>query len=188
MNSVIEGSNNSEGDQGEETKIEIKFPSAEIILGVLQKEYDYESDRKTRLETRAGILMTITMAILTFLITHVSMPKGIPVEANKELILFILVVITFLTSITLIIFALFNLINVFLVDEYERVDFESLDRELGRNEKDVIAMAIAEGYKSAISHNHKKNSAKTKKYKNGTTCVIGSIVTITLTIFLLTII
>lgn len=36
---------------------QIKYPSLEFMLAVIQKEYYYEATRKTALETRSGILL-----------------------------------------------------------------------------------------------------------------------------------
>jgi heme/copper-type cytochrome/quinol oxidase subunit 4 len=171
----MENNNNQPQEQNSNQSLE-QYPSGELMLSVIQKEYDYETMRKTALETRAGVLITLLVAILTFAVTSIKIPK-IKSSINDEGALFyyfsfFLIVIVVIGSIML---SLFFLLKVFFTDEYKRLDISDFISDYGKYKKDVVAMAITEKYREAITHNQDKNNKKANLYRLGVYTVIVAV-------------
>lgn len=159
---------------------EIKFPSSDIMLSVIQKEYDYETTRKERLETRAGVFLTLTLAILTILISRIYIPEEFRYDNAKWMLAYIIYAIAIISAFISVFFSIFYLVSVLFILKYERIDLKSFTRELAQYKKDVVMMGIIERYIKIISNNQIKNNEKTKKYICGTRFVMGAIVTISI--------
>ncbi len=153
-----------------------KYPSGEILLSIAQKEYEYEIARKTAVETRAGVLITLLVAIVTFGVSTLGPPViQMPIKSIKVIILYSCYYTLAILAIGTIVFSLYKLLRVFLIDEYRRLDITNFNRSMGEFNKDVSAMAIAEKYCEIVNYNQNKNDIKIKAYSVGVYSVIASI-------------
>ena len=159
------------GTQG--VNSQVIYPSGELLLSVVQKEYDYESARKTALETRAGILITLAAVILTFTFSNVKIPKiKSPIEEFSTLIFYVSYFLIGIISIATIIVSLFYLLRVIFVSEYRRFETSTLNDENASYMPDIVATALTKQYHEIISINHKANTQKTELYIKGSNYLI----------------
>ncbi|MGD7054762.1 hypothetical protein [Sutcliffiella horikoshii] len=157
---------------------ELKYPSGELLLSVIQKEYDYELTRKTTLESRAGIVLTLSISILTFIVTNINIDKLFLLDTSKvdAVVLITLFLIITLIAICSIVTSIFFLIRVLLTYEYRRLELKDFNKEYGVYEKDIIAMALTEEYRNVVSANQKVNNDKTNFYKIGVYSAISLVI------------
>jgi len=164
-----------------------KFPSGELLLSVIQKEYDYELSRKSTLETRAGIVLTIIISMLTFAVTKIKIDFSALSISNVSIVVLLF---TFLLATIFCVVSLFLsitlLTNVLLTKEYSRLDLKDFKEEYGEYAKDIIAMALTEEYKSIVTANQIVNNLKAKHYKTGVYASVCFIVS-AIAIFLLSV-
>lgn len=146
--------------------------STDVVFSVIQKEFDYERDRKGKLESKAGIILSLMIAIQTFLITNIKFPKDIVLTKMSTLISFIVLVILIVAIIVLFIIAMINIIEVLKLNEYKQVDVATCNRELCQFPKDTTTMAFIEKYRDALIHNRSLNDSKSKNYQLAVTTVL----------------
>ncbi|WP_046181422.1 hypothetical protein [Domibacillus tundrae] len=172
----------SEQNADTNNQIAEKFPSAELLLSVIQKEYDYELARKTAFETRAGILLAFVTAILPILISYIKISdlKKIKIthvtEATWYIIYLIFVIIAMCALITAFIF----LLKVFMADKYMRMTTKEFNQTYGKYPKDYIAISLTEQYRDIVQYNREKNNIKAKDYKLGTSVSLIGVILIIL--------
>ncbi|MQR93681.1 hypothetical protein [Fictibacillus phosphorivorans] len=157
---------------------EAKYPSGELLLSVIQKEYDYELARKSTLETRSGVVLTLSLSILTFVVTNIKMDKLLLLDTSKVMtIIFIsFFILTVIISIGSLITSLILLIKVLLTYEYRRLELDDFNEEYGSFQKDIIAMALTKEYKNIVTANQKVNNDKTKFYRFGVYSAISLVI------------
>jgi hypothetical protein len=185
MEVKMENSNQAENDRNQEsitnemeeyTENNERYHSAELMLSVIQKEYDYETVRKTALETRSGILMTLGSVILTFAVSKFNVSDiNFPIEEKSILVYYCLYFLFMFFSVGSILFSLFNLIKVLFATEYRRLDISDFTSDLGEYQKDVLAMGITIKYREIIDYNHQMNDKKVASYRRGVYSLIIAI-------------
>lgn len=160
-------------EEGTQTETEedgapTRYPSAELMLAVIQKEYDYEAARKTALENRSGILITLAAAILTFAVSNIKIIEiKYPIEGFGFLFYYSSCFILLVLSIGGIGYSLYNLLRVLFIDKYKRLDVVDFTRENAEYTTEMLAIAFIEKYQVVITHNHVKNDVKVDFYKKG---------------------
>ncbi|PEV97706.1 hypothetical protein CN428_24485 [Bacillus cereus] len=155
---------------------ELKYPSGEMLLSIIQKEYDYESARKSALETRSGVLITLAAAILTFTFSNVKLPKiKTPINDFPSLIFYVSYFLIAVVSVVTVVISLCYLMRVIFIAEYKRFETETLNTRNGKFQPDIVAMSLTEQYQEIISHNQLANNKKTDLYRKGTNYMIISL-------------
>ncbi|MGM0898260.1 MAG: hypothetical protein ACQEV0_10180 [Bacillota bacterium] len=152
------------------------FPSAELMLSIIQKEYDIESSRKTTLENRAGILLTLAAAILTFTLSTLETALiKFPITSTIDfLVSFVYLFFGLLTVISIII-SITQLTRVIVIREYERFDTSYLNEKNASYPLEISSLGLIEAYQSIISFNQSTNDRKTGVYSSGTYCLLTAI-------------
>ncbi|WP_416420561.1 hypothetical protein ACLZHR_09625 [Priestia aryabhattai] len=156
-----------------------RFPSGEILLSAVQKEYDYEQARKVALETRAGILIPFAAAVLTFAVSYIKISdlKKIKIIFVTDAFLYFFYLLLALIAIASLIVSLFFLMKVFIASKYNRLSIGEFDMNYGMEKKDEVAIALASKYRDIIHHNQKVNNKKTKDYQIGVYAILISTIT-----------
>ena len=161
------------------------FPASEIILNVLFKEYEYERDRKGKLESKAGILFTLLIAIQSFLVAKIKFPEKVKFEKIEVLTTFTIVIILVVILVILFIVALYNLIKVMKLSEYKQIEIKDFNRELCEFPIDTINVTLIEKYRDTLLHNRNQNDMKSKYFQVSIYCVLGILISTAL-IYLIT--
>lgn len=162
--------NNSTDTQN---NIEVTYPSGELLLSIVQKEYDYETTRKTVLETRTGILITLAAAILTFTFSNIKLPKiRTPINEFSTLIFYVSYFLIGVTAVVTIGISLCYLLRVLFIAKYKRLDTTDINTQTAAGNPDVVATALTKQYEKILRHNHNVNNDKMILYRKGTNCLI----------------
>lgn len=163
----------------QDEQLAVEYLSGELLLSTIQKEYDYENIRKSTLETRSGVLLTLTAAVSTFAVTNIKIPSGILSFSSNTQLYSYLSIYFFLGIIAIaVILALIFLLKVLLIDEYRRLDLAGFNEDNARFSNNIVAMALTEEYRNIITHNHEKNNQKVKYYRNGIYSAIVAVISI----------
>jgi hypothetical protein len=154
-----------------------EYPSSELLLSIVQKEYDLESDRKRDLESRAGILIALLGTMVGFYIKDINLSfiKGHSTEV--ELLFYILIIALYLVPVTSLMAALFHLVNVIMTRDYQRIGL-GFDYNLGMAQKDEVAQHLTWAYKDAVEKNMEVNDQKVIHFKKGIKFAFLSIISI----------
>lgn len=163
-----------------------KFPSAELMLSVLQKEYDNEAEREKSIESRTGIFMTFAGAILAFMPSTIKLPNVYKIQVKNLLealpycTLIILTVITFST----LVFSIICFIRVVSVKEYRRLTLDGFNESNAVYKKEYIALALMKEYQIVVKHNNSTNDKKIALFKRGIYCILIALVLLVIIYFI----
>ncbi|MGG3470778.1 hypothetical protein ABES02_25275 [Neobacillus pocheonensis] len=168
------GQQNQSGQQQQQS-----FPSAELLFGAIQREYDKEDERASTLDTRVGILTTVTAALLAFIPTYISIPDLKKVKVDNVLnalpytFYFLFIIITILCLVCSLVYCL----RIIGIKTYNRVDLSGFTNPGNiAAPTDVVAKALTITYRQNIEHNGKVNDQKVKLYTRGVYCIAAAII------------
>ncbi|WP_432718970.1 hypothetical protein [Pectinatus frisingensis] len=157
------------------------YYSAPILLKIAQKEYDIENDRSKKLDSRCGIFISLSSALILFMANgilnsyavfkhsmHVLILKGILFEFYN-----ILNIISFvLLGISIIFF-----IKAINVTAYKRFNI-SYYSTITRYSETIFSQVMLKYYGEAITANRQSNDTKVKSLKLGLYLLVGGIIII----------
>lgn len=83
------------GTENQESSEE--FPSAEIVYASTIRHYEYERERKQVLETKAGILLTLLLGLVTLMISKMKIPETINLSKTVDFIVIIVLLGVFIS-------------------------------------------------------------------------------------------
>lgn len=162
----------------EEKAIDCKYPSAELMLAAIQREYEYESNRVRSLESRTGIFLAFAGALLVFFSSSLKPInlKEIEVDSLSQAFPFILMIgLIFLTLLILILSVIF-FVRVISIQTYKRLSLNGFIKENTKSNPDIIAMEIMIDYQKVVSHNSRVNNKKIELYKKGLYLILMAII------------
>lgn len=174
---ILEESSVKKNNQGIDTAEKI-YPSAELMLAVIQKEYEHESDRVRSLEARTGIFLAFAGALLVFLSSSLKLPEFRSIEVNSipEAFPIVLVIIfTFLTLATLILAVIF-FVRVISIQTYKRLAIKGFVESNTKEKVDKIAMEIMADYQKVVKHNNEVNNQKVEIYRKGIYLIMAAVI------------
>lgn len=151
-----------------------EYVSAQLMLGVIQSEYNYETDRSKSLESRTGVFIAFNGALMAFMPTIVRIPSIKTIKVNNVIdaipyTLFILVIIlTFASLMASIVY----FIRVIFVKEYKRLSISGFNETNALYTNDKVAMSIIKEYGQVISFNKTVNNGKVELFKKGIYCIL----------------
>lgn len=154
-------------DSTEKKSPEMKYPSAKLLLSVIQKENDIEIDRKKALETRAGIFMGFSGALLAFFTKNIDFSFFNNVNPSQFMLFASLFAILFLGPIILLLIGVYNFIRVIATKEYKRIGLGGFSEDIAQQLEDETALQLMEAYRDVVESNGKSNEDKTKFFRRG---------------------
>ncbi|PYE49779.1 hypothetical protein HUB98_09400 [Paenibacillus barcinonensis] len=154
-----------------------EYPSADLLLSIVQREYDIENNRKATLETRAGILIPIIVTLLTFLISFFKFESLTKAKINYafESFIYNAYILLLIISVSLLLISLYYFIKVLSVNKYERLSVDDIEESHARVEKDILTLAYALKYKDVLKGNSPLNETKAIQYQKGCYCTVGAV-------------
>lgn len=172
---------NSEGNEIIQKNSQKNFPSGEIMLSMVLKEYEYEGYRYKGLQSRTGMLMAFVGALLVFLPNYFKILNLSKVKVNNafEAMPYVILVILFISGFISLIASIIYFVRVISTEEYRRLSFDGFNEKNAMYEKDKLAVSLMIKYKSIVEYNHKKINKKVELYKKGIYMIIISIILIT---------
>lgn len=158
-----------------EKTIDEEFHAAETLLSIIQKEYEYEANRKRDLETRTGILLALLGALTGFYVKEVELTFIKTATTSIELTFLIIISIFCVVPIVTMLFAFYRLINVYNTKEYERIGLGGFSEKQAKKSRQVISYKLAISYKAVVETNDKVNTEKANQFQKGIKMIYWSI-------------
>lgn len=149
----------------EESKVE--YPSAKLMLGIAQKEYEYEVDRKKTLETRSGIYVAFIGVMFTFVTKNVDITMFTTVPQNFFMVYALLFGLFYLIPLLLLTFAFYCFTHVIISKTYARLDMKNFNENRAQLSEDKAALKIMSYYKETVTVNTERNDKKSKYFNYG---------------------
>ncbi|MCP3032623.1 hypothetical protein LF817_14955 [Halobacillus sp. A1] len=147
-----------------------KYPSSELILSAILREYDKEDERAKTLDTRVGIFISLSGALLLFISSYVKLSLLIDTQVNSVYgaVPYAFYLIFTISSLILLVASVIYFLRVVSIRNYERVGLEEFKQEENNKaNQDVVAYSLIKIYCQNISFNSKVNDEKVKLYKKG---------------------
>ncbi|CAM4051638.1 hypothetical protein [Saccharibacillus endophyticus] len=154
-----------------------EFPSADLLLSIVQREYDIENNRKSTLETRAGVLIPIIVTLLTFLVSFFKFEsfKNAKIDYAIEGFIYTSYMLLLIISVALLLISLYYFIKVLSVNKYERLNVDDVEESHARTEKNRLALGYALKYSEILKGNNPLNETKAIQYQRGCYCTVGAV-------------
>lgn len=145
------------------------YPSANLLLSVIQKENEYEAERSRGLENRTGIFLAFAGALLIFLSSNfdISEFKMVEVDSLNDAYPLVLIIILFIVTWIALITSIIYFIRVISTQENFRLETKEFTKENAKDQKTTIAAELMIDYGEIIRHNNKNNDKKVVLYKKG---------------------
>lgn len=143
-----------------------KYKSSELLLNVLQKEYEHDLNALSNLYTRTGILFAFIGVYINFMVKKpIDLNFNIKHVCRKYLIFKLATSMSFILAIVFIIISIYFLFKVIVTNKYDRIDLDSgFDEKGSLMEKDIACYYLIEIYKKTTKKNKKILKKKSKYY------------------------
>jgi hypothetical protein len=181
-----------ETDEIEKIKKEVPdFPSAKLLLSIIQKEYYDEFDRGKNLETRTGMFLAFAGAILVFVASNIKLHNLFTVKSINVLqaLPYAFLIIFLLATLVCLIWSILCFIQVISTKTYTRLALDSFsENNLYNNAvlpEERVTVALIPLYKSCIDNYTKNNDKKVDWYKKGINLILLALIFTCLTYILL---
>ncbi|AOH54505.1 hypothetical protein ABE28_009080 [Peribacillus muralis] len=158
-----------------------EYPSSELLLSIIQSEYDIEVGRKRDLETRAGILIALLGAVVVFYLTEINFSSFKTANSKVEVLCFILISLIYLFPVVMLLLSFNKFINVLKTKSYQRIGLDGFDIETAKRNQNELSFDLMESYTAVVKSNAISNDEKVDDFKEGidklTIAIIGIVVT-----------
>jgi hypothetical protein len=155
------------------------YPAAELVLTTIQREYDLEESRARTLDSRVGIFIPLSSAILVFIASYIKIPNSsnIAVHTVLDALPYVLALLLGALSILCFLIATFYFVRVVSKHKYNRINLEGFnDDAMLALSKDFVAVGLIEIYKKNIEHNVSVNDRKMSFYQIGVYLISSALV------------
>ncbi len=164
-------------DLNQRSKDNTRFPSGEILLSVLQKEYEYEADRFRSLESRTGIFMAFVGAVLVFFANTIRIQHfNMKVETVLQALPYVLLILFSILTLLSLFISLLYFIKVISIQTYKRLSLDGFTESNATYDAEIVSTALMTEYKKIVEHNNEANNKKVKCYKIGVYYILVSLV------------
>ncbi|MGG2072842.1 hypothetical protein AB1J28_05795 [Lysinibacillus irui] len=156
----------------------LEFPSSHVLLETIRHEYDIEASRKRDIETRAGILIALSGALIGFYTTSLDFKILKNASTSLEYLGAVTLCIIYLLPTVTLLIALSNYLKILDAKSYNRVGLGGFNDEMGQKNSDEVSMRLTKVYSSVIKNNHEVNENKAKQFKKGITFMYISLISV----------
>lgn len=141
---------------------EVQNFSGELLLSVVQKEFEFESERNKGLQNRAGIFISFIGVIMTLFPSYINI-KNIVDSPNKTIgqtgvllfYLFLIIILFLGLIISLILFT-----KTLSTKKYLRLKLNGFSEDIACMNTDEVATELMKDYRIILKHNIKINDDK----------------------------
>ncbi|OJD94353.1 hypothetical protein A9485_05720 [Bacillus cereus] len=155
---------------------EITYPTADVLLSMIQREYDIEASRKRDIETRTGILIALLGALIGFYTSAIDFSLFKKAHTPIEYLCFTFIIIIYIFPLVTFFFSMKEFINVLQTKKYQRIGLGGITENVAKKPKDLISMKLAESYKTVVEDNGKSNEEKAMQFKKGISLMYISLI------------
>ncbi|MCC2339468.1 hypothetical protein OCF13_11915 [Bacillus tropicus] len=155
---------------------EPQYPTADVLLSMIQKEYDIEASRKRDIEARTGILIALLGALIGFYTSAIDFSIFKKAHSTIEYLCFTFIGIIYIFPLITFFLSMKDFINVLQTKKYQRIGLGGITKNVAQKPKDVISMQLAESYKTVVEDNGKSNEEKAIQFKKGISLMYISLI------------
>lgn len=152
--------------------------SSNLMLNIVQKEYEYEVERNKGIQSKSGIFISLIGVMITLFSNLMSL-KEIFNRANQTIgqtalvLFYLLLVFTVLLGLILALILFAITLNT---QKYKRLNTTGFNDENVKYKDEIVALEIMKDYRIVLEHNIKVNDNKAKVFKRAyiilTVCII----------------
>lgn len=163
-----------------------RFPSAKILLSVIQKEYDYEANRAKNLEARTGIFMAFTGVLLAFVTGNIKLSSIYTIKTTSviQALPHNIVILSVVLILICLLFTIYNLVKVISLKNYKRLSMENFSEnyliQIKNYTEEKAAICLVASYHDVIKRNTEINNEKALYFNRAVKSLLYALV---LTIF-----
>ncbi|CAH1201381.1 hypothetical protein PAECIP111893_01594 [Paenibacillus plantiphilus] len=150
------------------------------MLGIAQKEYEYEVDRKKTLETRAGIFLAFIGVLFTLISRSIDTSMFSSFQGNHFVLYATIYGLFLLIPILLLLVSLYCFVHVIITKKYTRLELKDFNDTRAKLTEEESAVRNMKAYVKVVSTNTEKNDTKTKYFNTGVLCTAVAAVLIIL--------
>lgn len=144
------------------------YPSATLLLDVAIKEYDLDENRKTSIESRAGIFLAFVGSLMVLILSVLDKPEMLSSkDIGYESAIKLINLMFYFAIVMSLLITVYYLIKSLSTRDYKTMDYSSFSRENAVYELDDVAQALMLGYQEALIHNKDQNDSKVKLFGKG---------------------
>ncbi len=147
---------------------DIKYPASKVMLDVIIKEYEFESNRKNSIETRAGIILTLEGALLTIMPSFVSISSytKLKITTIKDLFLPIISILIFVVTFILLCISINFLVKSLSAQNYKRLSTNGFNIDNASADENEVSASIVCEYANCLNHNMEVNKKKVEHFNS----------------------
>lgn len=145
--------------------------SAKVLLTAAQKEYEYETDRKKTLETRAGVFVAFSGLLVTLITRVMDFEYFKDVQPDEFISYAVIFGLFLMIPFLCLLVSLFCFVHVIIVKKYSRLNISIFDEEMAKLPEEEMTFYLMEKYQEIVFNNRPLNNRKSKYF------LVGSITT-----------
>lgn len=161
------------------------YNSSEILLKILQKEYEYDLNNINALYNRSGIIFAFIGVYFGALgYNAINLNVKMPNKA-LDFLAYLALIVLYIIAIILALISTYYLFKVILVAKYERIDIsKGFDEESAKIEKDVVCYYMMNTYKKLLISNLEVIKQKHTNFERSEKFLIRSLIVFIFYIFI----
>lgn len=182
---MTENKKESEKESENDSVSDIKYPSSNVVMEAVFREYEYESDRVAKLDSKINITVTLCGVLFIFILKYLDFDQIfylIKENNNWQMLIGIMIAIGSILIIILYVYSLITLVSLLKASGYKRFEQEVLfEKNIVSEPKDIAETYIAALYNGAIYENSIINNERCVKY-NKAICALEMMIAICMVI------
>ena len=143
-----------------------KYDSIDILLDIVKKEYDVENDEKQSIDSRTGILITLTMATIVFIFNNAN--NIIHIVTDKGETYFYALYVILVLAVSGIFIGLLKFVTVASINGYAKVNMRDIFYQITLGKVNASMLAYIQ-YEKIVDTNRDINRNRYKILKEGIT-------------------
>ncbi|NNU77570.1 hypothetical protein [Clostridium estertheticum] len=169
---------------------EFNYLSSELLLNVVQKEFEFESERNKGLQNRSGIFISFIGVIMTVFPSYINIKRivdthNVTIGQTGILLLYLVLIILLFTGLIISLILFSKTLNT---KQYRRLKTNGFNKNNAIFVNNQVAVELMNDYKIALEHNIQVNDKKANifgiAYKILTICIVLIPIIITIKAFI----
>ena len=154
--------------------------SSELLLSVVQKEFEYESERNKGIQNRAGIFMSFIGVIMTIFPSYININEiaSRPNETIGQTGLLLLYISLIILLFVGLIVSLVMFVTVLNTKQYRKLNSSGFSEENCIYDTKAVSLELMKDYKEILEYNSEINNKKAKAFEMGCKILVACIILI----------
>lgn len=174
--SVNQKENTKNSSANDSSEIISTYEGSDIILEMIQSEYNIEASRKRDIEARTGVLIALLGALIGFYATAIDFSIFKKANSPIEYFCFVIITLIYITPFVTFILSMKKFIEALQTKTYKRIGLPNSFDDFAEVPRDKLSIAIAESYKAVVIDNEKANDEKASQFNRGISLMYFSLI------------